>query len=247
MNSELYRRMAEVERVHWWYQGRNAIICQFLHGVSLPENARILDVGCGTGALTERLTEFGSVVACDPSDFAVSQIRPESQIVAIKPEQLEGQPQWKGYFDLIGFFDVLEHASSDTALLEQYLPYLKPAGTVVASVPAWKIFWGDHDVAAGHFRRYRLATLVKACDAVGLRLERATYFNLLLAPLVFLVRISQKFGTTKSECGDLTLPARPLNTLLKWIFLLEGHWLRVATLPFGVSLLASFRKPAAVP
>jgi SAM-dependent methyltransferase len=242
MNSELYRRMAAVEREHWWYQGRNAIICQFLRGLGLPQNARILDVGCGTGALTERLSEFGQVVACDPSEFALEQIRRSSGLIAIQPEEIAAQPQWIGSFDVIGFFDVLEHAESDVSLLEQYLPYLRPDGCIVAAVPAWKIFWGDHDVAARHFRRYRLATLATAFKAIGFDLDRWTYFNLLLAPLVLLVRISKRVSAVSSECGDLALPPRLLNTMLKQIFLFERHLLRVVRLPFGVSLLAAFRR-----
>src|SRR6478735_8592954 len=108
MNSELYRRMAAVEREHWWYQGRNAIICHFLRQLDLKPDSRILDVGCGTGALTERLTEFGLVVACDPSEYALDQVRRDSGITLIQPETLAAQPEWIGSFDLIGFFDVLE-------------------------------------------------------------------------------------------------------------------------------------------
>jgi hypothetical protein len=181
-------------------------------------------------------------VGCEPSDHAVSQIRPDTGIVAMKPEELAAQSQWIGYFDLIGFFDVLEHAESDVALLNQYLPFLKKDGVVMATVPAWQMFWGDHDVASRHFRRYRLSTLVTACDAAGLRLVRSTYFNLLLAPLILLVRTSNRIRAKSSGCGDLTLPSPLINALLRRIFMLEAHLLRLVRLPFGVSLLAVFRR-----
>lgn len=245
MNSELYRRMAEVEREHWWYQGRNAIICQFLRQLGLEADSRILDVGCGTGGLTERLTEFGSVVACDPSEYALQQIRRDIDVTVIQPGSLAAESKWIGSFDVIGFFDVLEHASGDVALLQEYIPYLKPDGVIVAAVPAWKIFWGDHDIAARHFRRYRLATLTEAFQEIGFRLQRSTYFNLLLSPLVFLVRTSKKVRAVSSECGDLALPSKLVNFILKQIFLSERHLLRFVRLPFGVSLVASFRRSAA--
>lgn len=247
MNSEMYQRMAEVEREHWWYEGRKAIICQTIRDLGLPRNARILDVGCGTGALTEKLAEFGSVVGCEPSELAVSEIRTESGIVVIRPGELAAQSQWRGHFDLIGFFDVLEHAESDVALLNQYLPFLKEDGVIVVTVPAWQMFWGDHDVASRHFRRYRLSTLISACDAAGLRLVRSTYFNLLLAPLILLVRTSNRIRAKSSGCGDLTLPSPSMNALLKRVFMLEAHLLRLVRLPFGVSLLAVFRRSAKSP
>ena len=54
------------------FMGRwsRAIGEKFLAWLGAPRNARWLDVGCGTGALTAAICELGrpaSVVACDPS------------------------------------------------------------------------------------------------------------------------------------------------------------------------------------
>ncbi len=44
-----YRRMAEVEDVHWWYRSTRALLQQLFAG-STGSGGRFLDVGCGTGA-----------------------------------------------------------------------------------------------------------------------------------------------------------------------------------------------------
>ncbi len=59
-----YRRMAEVEDVHWWYRSTRALLQQLLAG-SLAPGGRFLDVGCGTGATGGWLGERGDLVAVD--------------------------------------------------------------------------------------------------------------------------------------------------------------------------------------
>jgi len=50
-------------------------------------------------------------------------------------------PVEKGYFDVLVFSDVLEHLVDPKTALERYLPWLRPAGSVVLSIPNVR-FWG---------------------------------------------------------------------------------------------------------
>ena len=59
-----YRRMADVEDVHWWYRSTRALLQQLVAG-SLAPGGRFLDVGCGTGATGGWLGERGELVALD--------------------------------------------------------------------------------------------------------------------------------------------------------------------------------------
>lgn len=72
MQEHTYAIMRRVEETHWWFAGRRRIIKSFLerlcrdakvesagNGGRHPVN--ILDVGCGTGANLEMLSEFGEV------------------------------------------------------------------------------------------------------------------------------------------------------------------------------------------
>ena len=58
-----YSRMAEVEDEHWWFVARRKIVASLIRGLDLPQWARILEIGCGTGGNLEILSIFASVTA----------------------------------------------------------------------------------------------------------------------------------------------------------------------------------------
>src|SRR5262249_806857 len=84
MQQHTYAIMDEVEGSHWWFVGRRAILESFLREIAAklaaeqkagpPESVgelRILDVGCGTGANLEMLSQFGNAEGVDVSDDAL--------------------------------------------------------------------------------------------------------------------------------------------------------------------------------
>src|SRR5262245_14310873 len=75
MDRATYEVEAEVERTHWWFRGRRRLLARLLADLSppLPAGARVLDVGCGTGANATVLAAPGRLVAgVDPSPIALS-------------------------------------------------------------------------------------------------------------------------------------------------------------------------------
>jgi methylase of polypeptide subunit release factors len=59
MNHEEYEVMYQVEDHHWWYLGMECITCALLER-ALPQDRetrslKILDAGCGTGAVMKYL------------------------------------------------------------------------------------------------------------------------------------------------------------------------------------------------
>src|SRR5882757_6914746 len=74
MEQHTYGIMHEVEGSHWWFVGRRAILEGFLKGIIhnlKSQNPKILDVGCGTGANLEMLSQFGKAEGVDVSDDAL--------------------------------------------------------------------------------------------------------------------------------------------------------------------------------
>ena len=53
MEAELYRQMRDLEDRHWWFMGRRVIVASLLRRSGLAKNARMLDLGCGTGGNLE--------------------------------------------------------------------------------------------------------------------------------------------------------------------------------------------------
>jgi SAM-dependent methyltransferase len=233
------------------------LLRRYLDGAAdpTPERAltatgrQVLDVGSGTGEMTDMLREFGTVTALDDSAQAVEFCRARHPVgVSVRrgrvPEDLAGE---KGY-QLVTAFDVLEHIEDDRAALTALRAALAPGGRLVLTVPAFGALWSHHDVYAGHFRRYRRADLLRAiADAGGLRVERITYFNSLLFFPALAVRTMgrwrRRLAPRPQEHSDphLAVPSPWVNRTLLRIFAAEAALLRRARLPFGVSLLVFCR------
>ena len=66
MDRIVYDRMAEHDSSHWWYVARRDILHDYVaRYADLPKQARILEIGCGTGHNLPMLAQFGSVEAIE--------------------------------------------------------------------------------------------------------------------------------------------------------------------------------------
>jgi SAM-dependent methyltransferase len=73
MERIIYDRMAELDQLHWWYTARRRILSALIgREIKLPDNARILEIGCGTGHNVPMLRSFGAVDAVELDDDARS-------------------------------------------------------------------------------------------------------------------------------------------------------------------------------
>jgi SAM-dependent methyltransferase len=152
------RRGAVLDRARTWAPGR------------------VLEIGCGPGALLYELARLGSsCVGVEPSaasrSIASSLLAetPEARVQAELPEP--GEP-----FDYLLAFEVLEHIDDDASALRQWLEHLRRGGLVLLSVPAGSSRWTVTDLLAGHFRRYDRADVISLADVAGLELiELSTY------------------------------------------------------------------------
>ena len=69
MDRAIYDRMAEIDGEHWWFVARRRIIDRLIREqVPLKSDARILEMGCGTGSNIALLRQFGQVDAVEPDD-----------------------------------------------------------------------------------------------------------------------------------------------------------------------------------
>ena len=233
--------MAELEDRHWWFVARRGLIAQSLsQSLELPEVARILEAGCGTGGNLQLLSRFGEVSGFEPDGEARNTALRKGNF-DVREGHLPGKiPFDEESFDLVVALDVLEHLDDDRASLAALQKQLKTDGHLVVTVPAYQFLWSNHDVVHHHKRRYRMAPLKDLLETSGFELLRVSYFNTLLFPAVFTVRIAKKFIGDRSS--DDALPREWLNSALRWILESEKHLLPFLTLPFGLSLLAIARK-----
>ncbi len=242
MDASLYQQMRELEDRHWWFKGRRAIVAAQLQAGALPEQAKILDLGCGTGGNLAMLSQFGEVLGVELDEQAAQLARERGIAPVIRGKLPDALPLAEASFDCVTLLDVLEHIDDDRATLNAVNKLLAPNGQVLITVPAFPFLWGPHDEAHHHQRRYRGKPLRDLLQGAGFEVTTLSYCNSWLFPPAVLVRLVRKCLPKGRAGTELALPPAPLNALLAMVFASERHLLRHMTLPFGISLLAIARK-----
>jgi SAM-dependent methyltransferase len=237
MERVLYEHMEEFDGAHWWYRGRRRILADLIRReVQPPPNARIFEIGCGSGHNLPMLANFGSVDALelDEAACALAEKRLGRPVMRAPLPELEGVP--RHHYDMIGAFDVIEHIKDDAAALASIAERLKPGGKLVMTVPAHQWMWSAHDDLIHHVRRYSRRRLKQLVEASPLRLEKIGYFNSFLFPLAVAERVATKLR--RKESANLKLPPPILNRALEGVFAAERHFAGRFPMPPGLSLFA---------
>jgi SAM-dependent methyltransferase len=237
MERIIYDRMAALDQTHWWYVARRQVLSSVIRRtIKLPKDARILEIGCGTGHNFEMLGAFGKVDGLEMDDAAreFASERLGRPVGSARLPELDGIAE--GSYDLIALLDVLEHVETDHEALASIRTKLKPGGHILLTVPANRWMWSAHDRVHHHFRRYNDASLRQVIAAAGLKPDIFSHFNTILFPLAATFRAIGKL--TGREEADDAQPAAPLNSAFTALFGLERHLVGRVPMPFGVSLLA---------
>lgn len=245
MNLEEYEVMYRQERDYWWFLSRSELLHFYMqHLVPLPKDAKILDLGCGTGANLEILSQYGQGIGADFSETALAFCRKRAL-----PRLVQGDgmalPIATDSLDLIAAMDSLEHIPRDNAALAEMFRILKPGGTLLVTVPAFGFLWSEHDEALQHLRRYTAAELADKLRLAGFKLGKTTYVMFFLFFPVLVIRFLQnltKAGThPKTAISHIPGPIASLLMLLNRIEMTLLHWMN---LPFGVTVVALATKPS---
>jgi len=240
MEEQVYRTLYEVEKEHWWYAARKEILLRYLEArLPLPRTARVLDAGCGTGAILEALSARYDAWGSDVAPQAIAFCR-ERGLTRLHLGTLDAYPP-SPPFDLITMLDMVEHVDDDRALLRAARGLLCPRGHILITVPAFPSLWSRYDEILHHKRRYTRRTLARAVSDAGFTIEHMTFLNCLLFPVAWLRRAAAR-AAGSDRTDDLRIPARPLNAALRGTFRLERWVIPVASLPFGLSLLCLARR-----
>lgn len=236
MDRVVYDRMAAHDSTHWWYRARRDILADYLarYG-ALPANARILEIGCGTGHNLPMLAQFGDVdaIEIDPAAREIASDRLGKRVGSAPLPALPGVP--RAAYDLVAVLDVVEHIEDDVAALRAMGTLLRPGGKILIAVPAHQWMWSAHDVVNHHYRRYSKETLKAAIVEAGLKPDKLGYFNSLLFPLAAGARLLGRM--TGREDSDDSPPPPAINSLFETIFRLERHLVGRMPMAPGVSLV----------
>ncbi len=242
MNIDLYRIFFENQKKHWWFVTRKKIVLDIINRYLTDKgHIKVLDIGCGSGLMLNALQSVGQTYGMDMSDDAIKfskEIFSGKVEKGFLPDQI---PYQESFFNLIIALDVIEHVEGDIDSLKAMRSLLVPGGKAVITVPAYMFLWTKFDELNQHKRRYTYTELNTKLERAGFSVEKISYYNTLLFPVVFAVRMLNNV-LKRDGASDVDIPSRPVNFILEKIFGFEKYLLRFVNMPFGVSILAVVRK-----
>jgi len=240
-----YDRLAALEQAHWWWRGVRRVTQRVLDDRSRID--RVLDAGCGTGAMlvwAERDLR-ARAVGLDFSADALRFCRARTNAGLLQGDAT-ALPAAAASFDLVLSLDVIQHLprpGGDARALAEAARVLAPGGRLLLRTNS---ACGYPPVDAPDYHRYSLAEVRRLVEGAGLICRRATYVN--MAPALALTLVRRLKGTTPtSDPGLPPLPERQgLAAAIGTTWLtLESEFIRrvPVALPFGHSIVALARKP----
>lgn len=237
--------MRGVEDDLWWYRALRGEVVASIK----PARPRfeLLDAGCGTGGMLARVHEHfpeAQLTGVDYSEQALAFTAKRNTGAALVHGSVDELSFDDARFDFLLSLDVMSDGGVDeTAALRQMYRVLKPGGAVLVNLPAFEFLRGSHDAAVNTARRFTRPQLRQFLQSAGFRIERCTYWNMMLVPAIAAIRwASRGRAQQPSVRSDLKPIWPPLNAALLGLTRLEFALSRLVPLPFGTSLFAVARK-----
>jgi SAM-dependent methyltransferase len=244
MEADEFQVMFENEKAHWWYVSKRRIIRTLFRK---QKNSAILDIGCGTGIVLKELEKYGEVYGLDVSKEAIEFCR-ERGIKKLRLGSANKLPYKEGTFTHILILDVLDHeAVSERKALREIWRVCKPGAQVFINDVALELLRSRHDDVYHTKHRYTKKEMKALVEKAGFAVERVTYWNLFLFPLILLFRKLDNFligsRLKKYELkSNISKTPWLINELLILLLGFEAFLIRYIDLPIGTSVFCVARK-----
>ncbi|MFH1338774.1 MAG: class I SAM-dependent methyltransferase [Candidatus Omnitrophota bacterium] len=229
------------EERYWWsvIQRREAL--RFWKRFSKQgQERRILDVGCGAGALLVDLSGGAKVFGVDLS-FKACHFSKTKKISVFQGDASR-LPLRDNCFDAVFALDLIEHIEDELTCLGQIYRVCSREGICILTVPAWNCLWSERDKWLQHRRRYTAGQVRAAVEGAGFRVIRCAYIHGLLFPVLFFwSKIRRLFRYNKIKTDIVPVP-KPLNLILIYLFSAEMKLFSRTGLPFGTSVICVAKK-----
>jgi ubiquinone/menaquinone biosynthesis C-methylase UbiE len=240
-----YKRNYDLEQTYWWFVGVRAMVKTLLSlSVGNGSVGKVLDIGCGTGALLDQLQTCSTEVwgvDVSPEALKYCSLRGHAKLVLADATNI---PFRSEYFDVVTAIGLIEHLEQDVEFLVETKRLLKPNGVLILLTSSFRSLWSMHDTANEHKRRYRLRSLNQRISEVGFEKVRFSHLNFFLFPIIapMLLLHRQIYGI-KSDHAEriMPIPPRAINTILTWLLLLEAKLIRWIPFPWGISMIGAFK------
>jgi SAM-dependent methyltransferase len=247
MDDNFYRLLNEIPETYWRYVARHELFLGLWRKFrARKDRHRVLDVGCGTGALLsyfcqrENIEPIGVDLFLDTLHHC--RTRGINRVAAADATRL---PFPDGAFDFVITQDVMEHVPDEAKMADELHRVCAPGGLVLVLVPAHKWLWSTRDIRLHHCRRYQLSRLKKVVAKTGLEPVHATYTDsFLIPPMWACLKLAKK---TPEGVPDLTADAPGnagiVNAVFRAVARTEAGFARRMGIPTGVAATVLARKP----
>jgi len=239
MEIDEYKNLYNLEASYWWHAGLRNLIYTILKNKFLNiENLKILDAGCGTGATLIMLNKFGDTIGIDRSEHALKYSRCRGMDKIIQGS-ITDLPFKNNQFDIIISLDVLCHnwIDDDLKVLKEFNRVLKRSGISIINLPAYELLRSVHDKHVHTKRRYSRKELENKLLLTGFGIEKITYRNTFLFPVLLIIKTIKKIiNTNGNSKSDLNQLPGLVNNLLLNLLKFENSIIKKTNLPFGSSV-----------
>jgi len=143
LDAEVVAQLATAMEVSAADPQHRAMVDSYLARLDPPSGARVVEIGCGTGAIARMIaarSDVGEVVGTDPSRILIERARQLSEGFAnLSFEEADGAalPLPDGSFDVAVIHRVLSHAPAPARLLDEAFRLLRAGGRLA-------VFDGDY-------------------------------------------------------------------------------------------------------
>ena len=195
-------------------------------------NGSLLEVGAGKGGLaTNYINLLDEITLIEPDKKLFNFLKKKFKKKRISIQNKSIQKIKKKY-DVIIYFDVLEHIKKDFQEIKVASKKMNKDSYLIFSVPAFQYFFSDFDRSVGHFKRYNKNDFLKFSRKNNLKIEKLVYYDSIGFLFLLLNKIfSLKHSNLKSKVylWNLLIPASKILDTILFNFI-------------GKSLLCVFKK-----
>jgi SAM-dependent methyltransferase len=186
----------------------------FLRDSLAPKRGELLDIGCGTGNFLSAARDAGYQVTGIELDgnaaaFAKEKIGLPNILPLSISEFVQQDPDKK--FDLITFFEVLEHQAEPKEFMANVRSCLLPSGFIALSVPnrgRWLTGPDVLDYPPNHFLRWNVRSLAEFLDAHGFEILNIKEQPAGVEHTALMINMSLRTGLTSFFAGQASTSFR---------------------------------------
>ena len=180
----------------------------FLGDPLSPGHGELLDIGCGTGNFLTAARETGYEVSGTELDrnaarFAKERVGLPRVFPLSISEFVEQHAEKK--FDVVTFFEVLEHQAAPVEFIENVKACLRPRGYVALSVPnreRWLTGPDVLDYPPNHFLRWNCRALTSLLTAHGFEILSVREQPAGLAHTAQMINMAMRTGLSQSSARE---------------------------------------------